>query len=481
MALTAAACGGTEEEAISETAAAVSAQTCEIRIGGGGRTTTLRVSLRPGQSHHWRSVRASDFIRSTRGPCRFTIYNSRNFGGRSVQLGSNLSTRIRAGVGVRRKDNGGGDTWRIRSVKIRRSRSSRCRLNIGGNGVRMDYYAMSYSKTPAMDRITQFIGGDCSAKVWKGSGYGGNDRNNRFKYLHPSGRRTSSYDPGFRIRSMKITDHGNSCPWQTREHGRCLPHVKYNSSIFVRSGSSDRDRDGIKDLSENMLAQAFRPVFVFHSSEDATRRGIYRLPTGTAVDEPATIFQVRKRSANTIQIQFMKLWLWDRYDTTFCGGHKGDSQRNSIYLKTPASGPDHGKLWWVYKTSGGIEGELNWQQGSSRIRKPHFEKLRFESGPGGHVVIYFSKGKHHEYMDGGWSGQTDKECWNINAYTNGRGAKRAAVLRAPRGAGDRYGQTNVGRSNRRFFNSLAPYSFRGECIWGCGKFYTSSPASRGFE
>jgi len=403
-----------------------------------------------------------------------------------VQLGTNLRERIRAGIdGITRKGGGGGQTWRIRSLRIRRVRTTACRLHIGGNGVRMDYYPHSYSVTPAMDRITRFLGGDCSAKVWNQSSYGNNDGNNRFKYLHPSGNRNSVYDPGFRIRSMKINHHGNTCSAQTKEHGRCLPQVDFHTSVFAPRplGRYDRDddADGIKDIFEDLLAQAFRPIYIFHSSENATRRGIYRLQTGTPVDEPATIFQVRKRSRDTIQIQFMKLWAWDRYDSVWCGGHRGDSQRNSIYLRTPSSGSDRGKLWWVYKTSGGIEGDLGWEQGSRALRKPAFENLPYESGPGGHLVIYFSKGKHHEYADGGWSGQDDKECPTINAYTNGRGGRRAAVLLAPYGAGDQYGHTNVGRRSHQFFNDLAPYSFGGECIWNCGNFYTSSPASNGFE
>ena len=92
------------------------------------------------------------------GPCVFIVYNSAGFAGRSVRLGTGLDDRIRAGLdGVERRDKGGGETWRIRSVRMERMDTA-CRLRLGGGGVRMTYFAGLYPEVPAMDRIGELVG-----------------------------------------------------------------------------------------------------------------------------------------------------------------------------------------------------------------------------------------------------------------------------------------------------------------------------------
>ena len=188
----------------------------------------------------------------------------------------------------------------------------------------------------------------------------------------------------------------------------------------------------------------------------------------------------------------MRLWLWDKYDSTICGTHKGDTQRHQIYLKTapPDDTTRYGNLWYIYRSEGGIEHELDWEMGQGSIRGVSFEHLPGDtsSNPANHLIIYFTKGKHHEYADQGWSGQNDKLCFQITAHIDGRGnlhvpsfPKRAATVRSPRGAGDRFDYTNVGSRDVPFFSDLEPYGFPGESFWNSGDFYEAEPADRGFE
>jgi hypothetical protein len=478
-------------------------ESCTIRIGGGGDTHTFSITGAEDR-RGWASVPASDFIRSTRGPCHFQIYNGADYSGRSVVLGSALSTRIRAGVdGITNKAAGGGNTWRLRSLIIYR-RQTTCQLSIGGNGVRMIYYADTLSNVPAMDRISHFVGGDCGANVWNAVDGGADDYDNRFKALHPSGAERAIYDPGFRIRSLQIWDDGNVCPTETRDEGRCLPQATLSSSIYTIIGEEDdRDHDGLNDLQEDSLAILFSPAYYNHSTEDATRAAAYTDARGRQVMEPVTIFQVHPADQpGSIYIRYMKLWLEDRWGGPTCTGHRGDSQGHSVRLTTlPIPNALRGRFWFVVATSGGItrpspgslehalnphdpEPELQWSRGNRSVRGVHFVRGPGEGGIARHIAIYFSKGKHHEYADGGWSGQHDKDCTLATAHVNGRGEAhdpplpfRIANLHAPAGRGDKFNLNNVGTRDRPFFDDLSFHGFPGECVWRCGDFYSNDALS----
>jgi hypothetical protein len=477
----------------------VVAQECVIELGGGGRTHAYRADLLPGRARSWESVPESDFIRRTSGPCTFTVYNGNNFGGRFVTLGSNLGERIRAGIdGVRYKDEGGGATWRIRSLKILRQTNTDCRLSIGGGGVRMDYYA-SADVIPAMDRVGGFFGGNCAAEIWNGEHSGRDDPYKRFKSLHPSGPREPAYDPGFRVRSIVLRDYGGYCEEIAKDQGRCLPRYRLASSIYATSDAyPDRDGDQLADRLENILAEAFRPIYVNDSEENATRVNIFTTAAGDRVMEPVTIFQVRPdEHADQLLIVFMKLWRHDEGGAG-CPGHEGDTQLHSVHLKTTGRGtPDYGKFWYVFQTGGGSEGDLNWEQGDGSLRGVTFERWGSEA-VNNHLVIHFTRGKHHEYADGGWSGQKDNHC-TATAYINGMGRlhrppypKRIAVIRAPvsapRGFGGEY--ANVGSRRVPFFDDLTPYGFPRQRVWSGSPFYSvcvppenacARPVDRGFR
>jgi len=455
---------------------------CAIVIGAGGKSHSYDARLAPGQHARFDGVPASDFVRSTSGPCVFVIYNNAGFGGRSVRLGTGLDDRIRAGLdGVERRDKGGGETWRIRSVRMERMDTA-CRLRLGGGGVRMTYFAGLHPEVPAMDRIGELVGEDCTADIWNGTDFGAHDPDNRFKALHASGPRTEAYDPGFRVRSFRIMAGGARCPVFAKDQGRCLPQALLDRRLHTDSSERDRDRDrdGLDDEMENRLATVFRPIYVNHSSEDGTRTGIYRTVVGDMVTEPATLFQVHPEGKDEIVIRFMKLWRHDVYDKPLCGGHDGDSQHHRLYLRTaPTGNAGRDRFWYVSRVRGGIQQDMDWEAGDRSLRGPRFEGESGANGTATHLVIYFSKGKHHEYGDGGWSGQTDRDCINIKAHTNGRGhqhqpplPRRAASLRSPSGRGDRFDFTNVGTVAHPFFDDLGPYGFPGQRVWSGKLFYS---------
>jgi len=558
---------------------------CRIEVGGGGNTEIIE--LFPNQpsvlvvntSANW------DFIRKTSGPCHFTVYNEVDMGGRYVTLGSDLEVKIRAGEdGVRYKDSGGGDTWKIRSVRVVRFFNNLdCHVSIGGGGVRMTYYPGSYARIPAVDRMNYFVGGNCTARLWNERAYGALDSDNRFAAIQTNttdvaiGKTRPVFDPGFRIRSMIITHWGNQyCTPNSPNYdfGRCLPIHTLPISIYTSDPLLDRDGDGLNDELENELADAFRPIAVNHSTENATRVNVYTTVDGNSVSEPVVAFQVRQAGEveGAIEIVFMKLWLEDKDGGgNHCDPHAGDTQWNKIHLKTPMGTSETGKVWWLYSThddlssalgrsridnaallddmiiddevlvsesieaqelrerqklldlgivydffdnsdltayyassqielsarekdadkistpSRGATYEFEWKQGDINLDKPQFERLDTESNSimPRHLMIYFVKGKHHEYQDARLSGQHDPHCFVYNqlAHIDSRGElrvpplpQRPFELRSPAGKGDRYNYNNVGSRDKflnYFMNSLDYFGFPGKRIWEDACFYST--------
>ena len=593
--------------------------TCTIVLGGGGNSQTISHTFDTLTPYSVNTSSAWDFIRTTSGPCSFTVYNNTSQGGRNVTLGTDISVRIRAGEdGVRNKDSGNGETWKVRSVKIMPQNDTDCHVNIGASGVRMNYYPGEYEHIPAMDRLTYFVGGNCDGKIWNADYFGNTDQYNRFKAIHTNattvteGWSRSVYDPGFLVRSMKINNWENTNCVSTTDinldFGRCLPGHTLSTSIFTTSETADQDRDGLLDYQEDLLANAFRPVVLNHSTEDATNANVYSDYLGNLVTEPVVTFQVRKvpNYPDLLDVIYMQLWrhdFWNCFSCGGCHGHEGDSQWQRIILRTPSTGSLHGRYWYVYSTdsrnkifssstlntntsvqsdynenildpsalkvyndnfnisdlvlkerikeqerieldelrsSGEIYNEssdldnstdfeytnmaaidkdkyipsdpytdiimvndgqteyydeFTWEQGDTFLRAPFFERLSTESTSiARHVVYYYSKGKHHTYQDGGWSGQPDKntDCsLFVTAYTDGRGeqqstyfGKRAVNLRSPEGKGDRFNFNNAGSRNYHtgFMNDLTNYSFSGKYVWSDTNFYSSeaSPVCHAF-
>ncbi len=477
---------------------------CSITLSEDGKTTTYSKLMKTSGEvtlGKWASIPKSTFIVGTNGPCAFQVFSEENFKGSRVTIGTSLNTTIRAGLdGIAFKDAGNKNTWPVRSIIIAKSDTT-CQLRMGGSsGAMMTYFVGGYPYVPRTTTSGGLLGGDCRAKVWHYTNLGEGDYDNRFKAFHPSGKLSQAFPVGFEVSSFLIQNDGATCDPDALDKGRCLPEYKLGTSLYNLApvqfeGPSDADEDGLNDKLENELADAFRPIYLNHSTEDGTRVNVYQTIDGDSVMEPVTIFQVHPDGDNIVRLQFMKLWRYDVYDTFSCGGHPGDSQHNVYHLKTkPKGDPLHGKYWWLFKSDYDGAEDYGWHQGNGGLRGLHFEKWSGESGPARHPVIYFSKGKHHEYYDAGWSGETDNICGNITAYVNGRGhlhnppyPKRLAILKQPAGQSPftpnkKYNNVGSKAHHEGFINDLAPYGFAGECVWNCGKFYSddASSPSKGF-
>lgn len=340
-------------------------ETCTIVVGGSGYSQEITHTFSSQDSYSVNTCEAWSFIRSTSGNCRFTVYEQSDLTGRYVTLGTGLQARIRAGEnGIRYKDKGGPGTWKIRSIKIEPVTDTACHVNIGGKGIRMNYFPGEYDFVPAMDRLTYFFGGNCTAHIYNDSEFGVYDFYNRFKSIRTNttdvseGESRKVYCPGFRARSMKIFDwKSTNCSLLTSvnmDFGRCLPSTLLDESIFTDDAARDLDHDGLADYYEDILADEFRPIILNDSGENATRTDAYMDSEGNTVIEPVTVFQVRKdgTAPDRLRIVYMQLWWMDVEQSYFCSGHYGDSQYTSIVLRTVpnASESMFGRFWYVYAT-----------------------------------------------------------------------------------------------------------------------------------
>jgi hypothetical protein len=157
-------------------------------------------------SRKFDTIVPSRFIRSTTGNCTFTVYNrpgaSQN--GYWEILGTNLSDRIRAGEGG---VDGTGDTWKIRSLRITPVADPKCRLRIGGDGHRMDYFNGRYTRVPAMNRIESFAPGGieaCRLRIYGYKDYMHEAWGKLVETRGPITYQKPAWDPGFRVRSLEI-------------------------------------------------------------------------------------------------------------------------------------------------------------------------------------------------------------------------------------------------------------------------------------
>lgn len=175
-------------------------------------------------------------------------------------------------------------------------------------------------------------------------------------------------------------------------------------------GQSDNDRDGLRDLAEDKLAEAFKPFLKFDAQEGKRRKN----PA-----EPIVIFQVRPISCpscvingNHLAIRWVFLFLRDGGypDGSGCGvgerdAHDGDNDRATFIL----SSADTGITWELEQVH--IAGPADPQQISGKIVWPlahvspagtHAGWLEISSRR--HPYIYMSNGKHHMYLHkGDWS------------------------------------------------------------------------------
>jgi len=226
-------------------------------------------------------------------------------------------------------------------------------------------------------------------------------------------------------------------------------------SIFMDVGDSpslDQDNDGLKDDMENMLADAWRPFFVF-DEEETDLRG----------NEPVVLFQVRPTNwAGPYQITIKWAFLYARdggYPGVCTDAHDGDTQGGTSYLES-----EDGVLWQLSQlehwdsSALATDGRIEW----TAPRQTYWEQLPARPSP----KVYASEGKHHQYFSGG-ACEDAAEFFGCEEDCGG-GAKRYANL-TPNGA-----FTNVGEPNHHpenagenipFVNSLASFGYQGEYVW----------------
>jgi hypothetical protein len=110
-------------------ATAANAQDCEIVFGRGGASVTF-------SSDGDRDINDVEgpweFIRSTRGPCTFQVFNDPNLSGKSVLYGTEINKRIRIGATGAQDSEG----WRARSLRIIHDNTSPpCPIVLGDSDV----------------------------------------------------------------------------------------------------------------------------------------------------------------------------------------------------------------------------------------------------------------------------------------------------------------------------------------------------------
>lgn len=229
--------------------------------------------------------------------------------------------------------------------------------------------------------------------------------------------------------------------------------------LFVSGDVSlDRDRDGLQDRLEYMLADHFKPYLFFDSEEKALEP-----------NEPRVLFQVRPEGCIgegckkpwRVWIAFSFLFLRDggygkASKCPFNGAHKGDNDRLRIRLES-----NDGRIWRVVRVENSHaqkrdKAEFIWPGTSANVQW-HL---------GRHVHIYMSGSKHHQYFDtdydaedSPYSGAPIEPC-DEDVDGNYEGGPMLPSLLSP--YPDRR-PSNVGELNHHdpdyFINALAPYGF----------------------
>ncbi len=235
---------------------------CTINFSGqsGVQTHPFTVSLEEGQSQGFsfdeENIAASSFVRSTEGPCIFTVYNAYGFEGRFVIIGTDLKSQIRIGTGAflhreetetrdpfndaikdlnpRVRNNtepyrenpeaylsayralegviDGGTTWKARSVIIERV-STDCSIRLGDDSKSdssgLIYYGKKgdvFNSIPAMDFIKE-ISEDCKFRVYNGTGFRTLDdlkESKTYNTSYSKSKDSKGKTIGYNVRSLKI-------------------------------------------------------------------------------------------------------------------------------------------------------------------------------------------------------------------------------------------------------------------------------------
>jgi hypothetical protein len=174
------------------TASAAHAQVCEIVFGRGGASVTFSSD----GDRDFDDVEGPwEFIRSTRGPCTFQVFNDPNLSGRTVIYGTDIDGRIRIGAeGAQDSEEG----WRARSLRIRQSIGD-CRVTLGDSGISQTFVGFRGT-------VTDISGWNFvrhSSRCFTFTVYNGRSLNGNYREFH--GDVTEQVRVGWRIRSLSFT------------------------------------------------------------------------------------------------------------------------------------------------------------------------------------------------------------------------------------------------------------------------------------
>jgi hypothetical protein len=177
-------------------AAKAQQEDCEIEFGTMGISRTFSL-MQDGEIINnlqgpW------DFIRWTRGPCVFHVFNDLNLSGRTVAYGTKI-----VGGSIRIAATGGeyfhGEGWRARSLHIQPPTDTRCSVTLGDNGRSQTFFGPSVIQNiSGWDFIRESHGG-CQIIVFNGGQLNGRQE----EFLTDIVGRVRI---GWRIRSLLIQD-----------------------------------------------------------------------------------------------------------------------------------------------------------------------------------------------------------------------------------------------------------------------------------
>jgi len=171
----------------------------------------------------------------------------------------------------------------------------------------------------------------------------------------------------------------------------------------VQREAHDRDRDGLIDEMEGVLADACRPYLRFDSHESARKEY-----------EPVTLFQVRPldlRSPENLRLEIRWTFLYGRDlgygPASWCGGsHAGDIATARYELVST----DGGTTWTIAMIKLGGKDQLVWRPGA--ILESY----------GAHPVFCISAGNHNPYFRAADDGRNSPySSWGCNDNVDGRG------------------------------------------------------------
>lgn len=238
-----------------------------------------------------------------------------------------------------------------------------------------------------------------------------------------------------------------------------LVPLKLAWNPFVGNPMMDQDLDCLDDRIEHQIAMHFRPLFIYDSRENARRPGepavLYRVSTG--IDRRVLSCD---KLPDSILIRYAALHADDGgfATSTFCrNSHYGDNQVVGVWASIENQGT-------LIKHQTVVAGGDWW---------PSMKMIFYLFQ---HPVVFYSAGKHHEYLDRSKDGKGYPAWYGCREGIDGRGARVFSVLenaKAPRG------WLNVGERLAHppmyFVGALDFLGYRGEHSWGVTPFCGGHP------